>query len=90
MLSVSKLERQRTSGPQKRTKSDFMYCSQHLGASSRNPRRNPRCPVGFGVPSKVMVVRVVWDVWVVRLVRVVKVVWLVREVWVVRLVRLAR
>ena len=43
MLSVSKLERQRTSGPQKRTKSDFMYCSQHLGASSRNPRRNPRC-----------------------------------------------
>ena len=42
LLSVSKLERQRTSGPQKRTKSDFMYCSQHLGASSRNPRRNPR------------------------------------------------
>ena len=43
MLSVSKLERQRTSGPQKRTKSDFMYCSQLLGASSRNQRRNPRC-----------------------------------------------
>ena len=43
LLSVSKLERQRTSGPQKRTKSDFMYCSQHLGASSRNPLRNPRC-----------------------------------------------
>ena len=42
LLSVSKLERQRTSGPQKRTKSDFMYCSQHLGASSRNPRRNPQ------------------------------------------------
>ena len=24
------------SGPQKRTKSDFIYCSQHLRASSRN------------------------------------------------------
>ena len=28
LLSESKLERQRTSGPQKRTKSEFIYCAQ--------------------------------------------------------------
>ena len=35
MLSVSKLERQRTSGPQKRMKSDFIYCSQCYRPRSR-------------------------------------------------------
>ena len=35
MLSVSKLERQRTSGPQKRTKSDFIYCAQCYRPRSR-------------------------------------------------------
>ena len=34
-LPVSKSERQRTSGPQKRSKSDFIYCPQHVLALSR-------------------------------------------------------
>ena len=34
-LMTSKSERQRTSGPQKRTKSDFMYCSQCYRPRSR-------------------------------------------------------
>ena len=35
-LMTSKSECQRTSGPQKRTKSDFMYCSQYFFAILRN------------------------------------------------------
>ena len=35
LLSVSKLERQRTSGPEKRTKSDFIYCAQCYWLRSR-------------------------------------------------------
>ena len=34
-LMASKSERQRTSGPQKRSKSDFIYCPQHVLALSR-------------------------------------------------------
>ena len=42
MLSVSKLERQRTSGTQKRSKSDFMYCRKVPFRPARNLKKEFR------------------------------------------------
>ena len=49
LLSVSKLERQRTSGTQKRSKSDFMHCRKFTFWPARNLKKEFRVK---GFPSK--------------------------------------